>query len=471
MLFKRAIAATTAGVAAAAFAIAIPAQAAGGLSAQDLADNARAAATAADQAFIDARWSDVSSAADAFEAAYADLLALRAGHQEGVDDAQSGLDNANDALADAQAGLTQATDAAADAQDAYDAAVATYNATIGSSLGLPSQWTSLNPNPVKISDLPGAIANTQSQIAAAVANVAAKQAAYNAATGFAKIAAGVALGVAQAQLAGLQAAAGLLQQAYTNVNGPALAQAVEDAQDALDEANLALENAEDAVDEAQADVEYFSEMLSARQSVLDDIDALIAGLADAVQSVSDRRADLVDLDTVKHTVVWTLGADNTTPRAGDIVKLTFTVPNSELFALSGAQVKVTSPAGITPSCDIVGGVVAAGATVTCQAVYVPTDADAAAGQVVFEVELTGYIPLGPGNPRAAAATQTLISTTQSVTVPVAARLVQATDDDPADEELSETGFAQTQTAALAVMLVLAGAGLIVARRRFMGGSL
>jgi len=472
MLRKRAISAatTTLLIAGMTTAIAVPSWASSGSSPQDLADAARAAATGADDAFIAAHWDDVEAKVDDFDEAYAALLAARDAYSAYADEAYQYLnsaeidrDNAQDALADANV-------AAAEAEEAHDAAVAAYNAGIGSSLGLPSSWTSLNPNPVKISDLPAAMTRTETQIATATATVATRQAAYDVATGLARIAARVALLAAQAQLAGLQAGLALLQQGYTNLNGPALAQAVSDTSAALDEAIGAAEDAEDALAEAEELLVLREEYAASEQAALDAIDDLIAGLADAVQSVADRRADLADLDTVKRTVVWTLGADNETPKAGDTVKLTFTVPNSELFALSGAKVKVVTPKGITPTCDIVGGVVAAGALVTCTANYVPTDADAIAGKVVFEVELTGYLPLGPGNPRATAATQTLITVNESITVPVAARAAAEVDHE-GDGELAQTGLGSAQLGAFAAGLIAAGGALLVVRRRFADAEL
>ena len=462
MRFSRAISAAVTSLIAAGATTAVALPAAADSSPSHYRDAAIAAAEAADQAFIDADWSEVLVQAGAFDDAYAHLLELRDAWAAYVEESRQYRNTAEWQLDDAQDALADAAAARADAQTAHDAAVAAYNATIGSSLGLPSSWTSLNPNPVKISDLPNAISNTQSQIATATATVAARQATYDAATGVARLAARVALLAAQAQLAGLQAGLTLLQQTYDNVNGPALSQAVIDTAAALDQADAAADAASDALAEAESTLAMRIDAVESDEANLATIDALLAELADAVRSVADRRADLADLDTVKRTVVWTLGADNEAPHAGDTLKLNFTVPNSELFALSRAAVRVVTPTGIAPECDIVGGVVAAGAVVTCTATYVPTDADALAGEVVFDVELTGYIPLGPGNPRAAAATQTLITATQSITVPVAARVVT---EQPGGDELAQTGANSAQLGALAVAMIFAGLGLVVARRR------
>jgi LPXTG-motif cell wall-anchored protein len=127
-------------------------------------------------------------------------------------------------------------------------------------------------------------------------------------------------------------------------------------------------------------------------------------------------------------------------------------------------VAVTSPSGVTPTCDIpADGIVPAGAVVHCSATYVPTDGDAAAGSVTFEVLLSGWIPLGPGNPRAAAATQTMIVVSQSITMDVAAGPVLASD---VSDALADTGV-ENNHLPLALVLMFTGVALLVARRKFL----
>jgi len=535
---------------------------------------AQEAAYDANISFVDAQWDDVVDSADAFDELYAALAALRDEtasraaaaqtayddaadeHETAVsdrDDARDAVDNARDALEDARRALRDAKDAlreaeqaladlpaaieaaglvfegaqsdadaadddVADAQSAADAAVAAYNASIGSVIGLPSWLTGLNNRPVKVSDVPAAIERANQDFLDAQARVNQARDTYQAATGFGKLAALAFLRIQEGLRDLAQDVVEELTDLYDDIDGPARAQAITDTQGALDSAveaqapahqaladagsNLeqlqnstpvleaavgdaqdAVEAAEAALDQARLDLDAARAALDTARGVLEqkltavagaaanlsgwlndltEIESYLEDLRYAAQSIADRRADLADLDLITRTVVWTLGADNETPRAGDTVKLNFTVPNSDLYDLSDASVRVVSPQGVTPTCDIVDGVVAAGAIVTCTATYVPTDADAKAGEVVFEVELTGYLPLGPGNPRSRAVTRTLFTATQSITVPVAAAVVT---DAGGDGELSETG-ADLAPGALAAALMLAGGALLVVRRRF-----
>ena len=82
-----------------------------------------------------------------------------------------------------------------------------------------------------------------------------------------------------------------------------------------------------------------------------------------------------------------------------------------------------------------------------------TEADAAAGEIIFEVRLTGYIPLGPGNPRSQAVTQTLVTLTSTFTVPMAAA--------GGDGNLADTGFEPQHLVAIAAALIAAGAVFVV----------
>jgi len=478
MLIKRTLTfAAAACLAGATVLVTVPATAAPA-SPADLAAAAQSAADAADAAFVAADWSRVQDKIDAFEDAYAELLALRdaasaevSAAQDVVEDALAARNAAADAADAAQAALD-------DAEDAHDAAVDAFNASIASVLGAPAWWTAINNRPVKVSDIEASIATAQDAAAAAQAAFAnaqaavdAAQAAYDAApSGLGKIpfvaplATAIANRVAaQATLTAANLRVQVLTQAFDQVDGPARKQAVTDTAVALEAAESARNAALAAADEAEdAHADAVGARINAEEK-LADIDALIAGLAAARNAVADRRADLVDLAHVRQVVVWTLGADNDKVRAGDLVKLNFTVPNSELFDLSDAQVTIESPKGVTPSCDIVGGVVAAGAKVSCTAEYTPTDADAKAGKVVFEVKLRGYIPLGPGNPRAQAVTRTLIETTQTLEVQVAAAVVP-TSEGGSGEELADTG-AEVMRGGLAAGMVAIGVALLLVRRR------
>jgi len=464
MVLKRALAATAslsiAAIAGVTFAL--PASAVSGP--DDYAADALEAAAAADEDFVNADWDEVSAEAERFDYFYGKLLDALAQAQHDADAAEDAAIEAATALVAAQTAVAEKDALATAAQSDRDTAQAAFDETIASVLGAPAWWTQINTRPVKVSDLESATASADAALTAADENVAIKQAAFDSATGLARVLAGVALGIAKATQAAAELRVEVLAQAWTAVDGDARKQALADAEEALAEAQAQAASAEQARADAQETAEATANAVTDAQAWLDHLLDLVASLADAAASVADRRADLVDLDTVRQTVVWTLGADNVTPHAGDIVKLTFTVPNSALFDLSDAQVKVVSPSGITLDCDIVGGVVAAGALVTCHAVYVPTDADATAGQVVFEVELTGYIPLGPGNPRGHAATRTLITATQTITVQVAPRVVTETED-PESDSLAATGASATQLMATAIAMMGIGTTLLVARRR------
>jgi len=384
MLLKRAIAAAAATllVAGIATVTTLPAAAASTSRVQVLADDARAAATAADQAFIAGDWDEAAAQADVFDAAYGELLAARDEWPAHVEEVSQYRNSAASRVEDAQQAIEDAGIAVADAEAARDAAVAAYNATLD----------------------------------------------------------------------------------------PSLEQAVADTEAALEAARTAADEADQALADAESYLAMYANAVIEYQATLDEIVAVIPGLADAAQSVADRRADLADVAAIKHVVVWTLGADNENPSEGDTVKLTFSIPNSALFALTDAKVSVVTPHGVTPDCDIEGGVVAASAVVTCTAKYVPTRADADAGRVVFKVKLTGYVPLGPGNPRATAATQTLITVNESITVPVAAGAAAEVDDE-GDDELAETGLDSAALGALAMAMIVAGGALLVVRRRFADSAL
>lgn len=426
-------------LAGAALVVAVPAQADAPVSSADLADAAHSAAQAADQAFIDADFATVQAKIDAFWAAYDELMARRDAAASAAADADAAEAAAATELDDAQAaydGLAVPLQRLANAEAALDLAETSVVNRLAALEQAQSTLGTIAPTVQRcLIQFPGCQVRTLPNPAyiAQQIIVAAAQGAYDLAVG--------AVGVAEdlveyreQQLADLGA-------------------------DDIIARLIAAEEASSMAGEA-------SDEADARLAALND---LLDGLASAAAGVADRAADLADLAHVRSVVVWTLGADNEEARAGDLVKLNFTVPNSELYDLTDAQVTIESPSGVTPSCDIVGGVVAAGATVHCTAEYTPTDADAKAGKVVFDVKLTGYIPLGPGNPRAAAATRTLIETSQTLEVAVAPALVPASAGG-SGEQLADTG-ADGSTAAVALALLLAGAGLLVARRRLEAAAL
>lgn len=460
MQLKRALSAATAicVVAATTVFAGSAASAADSLTNQELADAAAAAAAAADQAFIDAKWDKVAKQADKFDAAYDKLLARLAALQDDLADAQDALSDAQDALDQALVDAANADAAIDDAQAEHDAAVSAFNQSVATALGAPSWWTTVFTNPIKISDVDAAIDQAHIDIEARQAAVDDAQAAYDTAVGAVARALALAnLGVARVALEAAQLRLQVLSRAYEEVDGPAREQRVQDAADALDAAHATANQAADRVDQGTQAVSDAHAAIEDLEGQIAALEALLDSLADAARSVADRRADLEDLAEVKRVVVWTMGADNDKPRAGDTIKLNFSIPNSELFDLSDAKVKVLSPSGVKADCDIVGGVVAAAATVHCTAEYLTTEKDAAKGEVVFEVQLRGYIPLGPGNPRGQAVNRTLITANATIEVPVAAALT--------DGSLPETGLESPQLLAIAASLIAVGAVLIVRRDR------
>jgi LPXTG-motif cell wall-anchored protein len=426
-------------LAGAALVVAVPAQADSPASSADLADAAHSAAQVADNAFIDADFATVQAKIDAFWAAYNELLARR--------------DAAATAAADADAAEAAAATEFDDAQAAYDSLATPLQRLDNAEAALELAETSvinrlaaLEQAQATLGTIPPTVERCLFQFPGCQVRTLPNPA---------YVAQQIVVAAAQGAYDLAVAAVGLAEDLVELRE-----QQLEDlGADEIVARLIAAEEAYYAAAEAEEDAD----------ATLAALEALLDGLADAAAGVADRAADLADLAHVRSVVVWTLGADNDEVRAGDLVKLNFTVPNSELYDLSDAQVTIESPRGVTPSCDIAGGVVAAGATVNCTAEYTPTDADAKAGKVVFEVKLTGYIPLGPGNPRAAAATRTLIETAQTIEVAVAPALVPASAGGSGDE-LADTG-ADGSTAAVALALLLAGAGLLVARRRLEAAQL
>ncbi|WP_061962830.1 hypothetical protein [Demequina aurantiaca] len=193
-------------------------------------------------------------------------------------------------------------------------------------------------------------------------------------------------------------------------------------QDAVAEAN-ALQGANDQL---QLDI-------AAKKAQKKALNKLIKGLSDAKQDVVDRRADLADFHTVlEQTKVLLPGSENVSRNAG-VVTLPFSITNSQLFDLSDATVEITAPLGLVADCDIPdSGIVAAGATVDCVVNYTVPAADLFSdSELTITVVLSGYIPLGPGNPRATAVSRTLVSVTSTTTIQIAA---QTPVEVPGDEE-------------------------------------
>ncbi|MDE0572556.1 LPXTG cell wall anchor domain-containing protein [Demequina sp. B12] len=254
--------------------------------------------------------------------------------------------------------------------------------------------------------------------------------------------------------------------------------------DSLAQAKAALDEARGALDDARADRETAQGGVDAARAAVDQVKALLDGLGAAEGDVADRRADLADLEQVWSEVVWSAGDNPGVVRPGDVVSISFTIPGSTLFALQNAQVTVLSPVGLEASCDVPeDGVVAANATVSCTVSYEVTEADVASGTVTLAVELRGFIPLGPGNPRARAATMTLIEAThhvqvdvealpvipavEPVSVPAAAPAATA-DEDPTPTTTAAALPATGSDLGLmtpAAILIAAGAALLFVRRR------
>ncbi|WP_430868482.1 hypothetical protein [Demequina aurantiaca] len=280
-----------------------------------------------------------------------------------------------------------------------------------------------------------------------------------------------------------------------------LRQVVRDAEDAVEDNTDLLSAAIDEweiADRAAARLQGESDELAGtirlqRQKVV-SFSALFNGLAVAKQDVDDRIADLVDLGTVRDSILVTVPSREGAVHAGDVIEVAFTATNSQLFDLSDATISVTSPLGIAPLCDIpVDGTVPAGATVDCAADYQVTATDLLNGEITVTVVLSGYIPLGPGNPRATVVNRTFVSVTSTTTILVAAVVepapepvavttdgaadaagsgaVNGTADDAAapvavSAELSETGAADAFGSLTdAAVLVLVGLALVVVTRR------
>lgn len=428
MPFKRAMAGATAVLIATATTVAVAHAAEASPLTSQWAEDIRFAAQDADAAFIAGDWDEVRRQLAMFDDSlerllYDEQLAVDyLANMEGLrDDANEGLEDAEEAVAAvwslylaipaAEAAYDQAQQDFAEEDAALNAAIAARDAVPVMVLdcfpgpnGLDC-FEVLNPARIPLDD-----AVTEAQAARHLAALD-----------------------SQLALAVLEDA----RAAWEEAGGNALMQARYEARETA-------EAAQGWVESAETDLEWVREV--------------IASSAPYIQSLEDRRADLEDLETVKRTVTWTAGADNEAPRAGDALKLTFSLRNTELFDLSGAEVRIVTPHGVAATCDIADGVVPAGALVTCTALYDVTEADSAAGQVVFEVELTGYLPLGPGNPRSQAATRTLITVTESLVVEVVAEA-------EADEVLAETGMDSTTLGAFAAAMIIAGGALLVARRR------
>ncbi|WP_062213146.1 hypothetical protein [Demequina oxidasica] len=180
-------------------------------------------------------------------------------------------------------------------------------------------------------------------------------------------------------------------------------------QDAVAEANTL----QGTFDQLQLDIET-------KKAEKKALNKLIKGLNAAKQDVADRRADLADFHTVlEQTKVSLPGSENVSRTAG-VVTLPFSITNSQLFDLSDATVEITAPLGLVADCDIPdSGIVAAGAVVDCSVDYVIPATDLFSdSELTITVVLSGYIPLGPGNPRAAAVSRTLVSVTSTTTIQI-----------------------------------------------------
>lgn len=449
-----------------------------------------------------------------------------------LDDAKDALDDAKDALDDAEAAVAVAEQAVLDAQadvalkesaltqantdlgaaeDNYDDAVAAFNAPIspvngidvGTIAGLVDYRDGLQTT---VDNLPACAGNLGQRIACGIAQaiqrglLTAANAAVDGVNGEA-LQANVAttagelataqgnVTTAEGELGDAQTALGIAEQGVIDANTAvtdaenavadardakrAAKTAVDDARDALNEARDALNEARDAHDLAVADV-------VANKANRNALNGLINSLAQAKQDVADRRADLVDLDTVMAQTTISLADLAGEVKAGDSVVLPFTITNSQLFDLSDATVAVTTPAGITPVCDLAAdSVVPAGATLTCAADYQVSATDVLNGSVTVTVELTGWVPLGPGNPRGMAVTRTQVTVTQSTVIMVAkltpvAVVTPATEAAPTADvtptpisaELSETGPSDTFGSITdAAILLMVGVGLVIVARR------
>ncbi|BDZ62963.1 hypothetical protein Lsed01_02445 [Demequina sediminis] len=193
--------------------------------------------------------------------------------------------------------------------------------------------------------------------------------------------------------------------------------------------------------------------------------------------VADRRLDAADLVAFEESAGWTFG-EPSEASAGDTVRLEFSLVNTAAFQLFDATVAVVEPAGLDATCDITDGTIAAGEAVSCTVDYTVTSADAARGSVDITVELTGFLPIGPGNPRAAAvANGTEVTVAQTFSFDVAAAAVVDEEEDVVTDtapvrdrdatvadELSDTGAESLPLLVVSASLIAAGA-LLVSRRR------
>lgn|GEM_PF-4320831 len=165
-------------------------------------------------------------------------------------------------------------------------------------------------------------------------------------------------------------------------------------------------------------------------SLYGQIESAIASAANARAAADAARADarnaanltldLDDLATASPLLVFTGSGESQAAAAGDQISATFTFVNDSVINLTNASVAMNTPADATVTCDIVDGLVPAGATVTCVALHAVDDADAAAGAVAFEATLTGYLAIGPGNPRARPIAGTSVTLVAAFSVPVVA---------------------------------------------------
>jgi len=238
-----------------------------------------------------------------------------------------------------------------------------------------------------------------------------------------------------------------------------------------EEAHAALMAAKGPRDAAAAALEAAQTELDGADAALATLDEALARLAAARQAVADRRADLADLEVIRSEVVWASLDMPEVARPGDVVKLTFEIPAPSVFHLLDATVAVVSPEGLTPVCDIpADGVVPAGSVVSCTVLHEVTFADLLAGEVVVDVKLSGYLPLGPGNPRATSATRTFLEVDHTVAFDVEALVAELPADTesntpvPTDAALADTG-AHTALIAPAFLLTLVGAALVIGVRR------
>jgi len=146
--------------------------------------------------------------------------------------------------------------------------------------------------------------------------------------------------------------------------------------------------------------------------------------------------------------------DKATAHPGDTLTYTFTIQNSGTEALSGLSVDIVqftgAPEPKTAACDSTTDVdkltLAAGKTVTCKVTYKVTDADVKTATVSFQVQVSGK-----------AGTATVTAKSQVLTTKVTKANVTASTGG------SVSTFAAA--AALGVLVMLAGAGVLVLARR------